>query len=126
MRRLRRVRVRIKTRHLLLAWIVLFTVAMAYSVHQNRTLAEQSRTLAQQSRTLADQNHALIVANQRRDAERQASRVASCRQTYEGIRQVFQPFFPPAPRTASQQHDIDKFNQTIDTRKARCGQQTGQ
>lgn len=100
----------VRTRHLLLVWIVVFTALTVYALHQ--------------SSSTADASHALIIENQQRIADIQKSRVASCEQTYEGIRQVFKPFFPPPPRSAAQQADLDKFNRTIAKRKAQCVKQT--
>lgn len=56
----------------------------------------------------------------------QNGRVASCKQTYEGVRQVFQPFFPEKgePVTKKQKDDIKIFNDTVDRLKANCGKQT--
>jgi hypothetical protein len=87
-------------RHVLLAWIVLFTLAIGYSVRTNNSL---------------------IRENKQRIADIQEQRLASCRQTYEGVRQVFLPFFPPPKgRTAAQQKNLDKFNRTVDRLKGRC------
>src|SRR4051794_21980688 len=53
-------------------------------------------------------------------------RVVSCRHTYEGVREIFRPFFRPvAVRTKKEKQDIRKFNRTVDHLKARCGKQTG-
>lgn len=55
----------------------------------------------------------------------QESRVISCRHTYEGIRQVFLPFFPPkGQRTRAQVQNLDKLNRTVNRLKARCDEQT--
>ena len=64
-------------------------------------------------------------ANSDRVADIQAARVESCERTYEGVRQIFQPFLPPSPRTNKQRRLVKKFNNRIDTLRARCGQQTG-
>ena len=53
----------------------------------------------------------------------QNSRESSCRQTYNGIREVFRPFFPEPPRTKEQQADLDKFNNTIDRLMSGCSKQ---
>jgi hypothetical protein len=62
--------------------------------------------------------------NSQRVGDIQKSRVASCQQTYEGIREVFRPFFPPRPRSKEQQANLDKFNRIVDRRKANCTKQT--
>lgn len=52
------------------------------------------------------------------------SRRISCERTYEGIRDVFRPFFrPPLVRTAKERRDIRKFNRIINGLKARCDKQ---
>lgn len=51
----------------------------------------------------------------------QQNRLVSCEQTYEGVREVFRPFFRPfKERTAKERRDIVKFNDTVDRLKARC------
>lgn len=73
---------------------------------------------------ISEQNQVLIEENNARVTEIQESRTSSCRQTYEGIRQVFKPFFPPPPRTKEQQDSLDLFNETIDGFVAGCTEQT--
>lgn len=71
-------------------------------------------------------NNHRISDNQSRIREIQESRVSSCRQTYEGIRDVFKPFFRPmTDRTAKERKDIRKFNRVINRLKAGCDTQTG-
>jgi hypothetical protein len=54
-------------------------------------------------------------------------RVVSCQRTYEGVREIFKPFFqPPKQRTHKQSRDIGKFNHRVDELKGRCDIQTGQ
>lgn len=65
-----------------------------------------------------------VRENQKRIDDIQKSRVLSCRQNYDGIQEVFTQFFPPVPRTAKQQADIDKFNNTISRLKKNCIKQT--
>lgn len=62
--------------------------------------------------------------NKHRIFEIQDSRVESCKGTYRGIREVFKPFFPAAPRTKEQQADLDKFNRTIAHLQKGCVKQT--
>ncbi|MDQ5821955.1 MAG: hypothetical protein M3540_10990 [Actinomycetota bacterium] len=72
-----------------------------------------------------DQNRGLIAENKQRITDIQQSRIASCRQTYEGVRDVFRPFFrPPKERTAKERRDVEKFNRTVDRLKRRCDLQT--
>jgi hypothetical protein len=59
--------------------------------------------------------------------ELQRSRLLSCQQTYEGVREVFLPFFPPqGRRTPAQQRNLDKLDRTVDRLKARCVSQVYQ
>jgi hypothetical protein len=66
----------------------------------------------------------LVQANSDRIHDIQQSRVDSCERTYEGIREVFKPFYPPKPRTLKQIQDLETFNDTINNLKAHCVIQT--
>lgn len=69
---------------------------------------------------------ALVIGwqdNQNRIRDIQQSRKTSCEQTYEGIRRVFQPFFPKHP-TKQQQFNRIKFDSTIQQLINRCASQT--
>lgn len=67
---------------------------------------------------------AFLASNNQRTNDIQRSRVESCELTYEGIRQVFRPFFRPKDqRTPKEQRDIRKFNRRIDALKASCPEQ---
>lgn len=67
-----------------------------------------------------------VYLNQRRVDEIDKQRVTSCQRTYEGVRDVFRPFFRTKRiRTPREQRNVDKFNRTVNQLKARCGQQTG-
>lgn len=59
----------------------------------------------------------------------QQQRIYSCKFTYEGVRQVFEPFLPPQAKRATlplrQRTNLAKFEDTIDRLKAGCDQQTG-
>ena len=66
-----------------------------------------------------------LQQNQNRVSDLQAARVASCVQTYNGVRQVFKPFFrTKSVRTAKEQRNIDKFNRRINQLIASCPEQT--
>lgn len=65
----------------------------------------------------------LTEHNHDRIRDIQKSRVESCERTYEGVRQVFDPFLPDHPR-GKQRRDIQKFNDTIDRLKRTCPKQT--
>lgn len=83
-----------------IVWIIIFSVAMIWVAHG---IIEASQH------------------NNDRIVDIQHSRIVSCQTTYESIRQVFKPFFPPAgSRTAKQQQDLKKFNSIIDQRKTKC------
>lgn len=59
--------------------------------------------------------------NKNRIADIQQSRVAGCQGTYDSIRIVFEPFFPPPKlRTARQRRDLAKLNTIIAQQKAKC------
>jgi hypothetical protein len=52
---------------------------------------------------LQDNSHrigVLVVENSNRIKEIQKSRLESCKRTYNGIREVFLPFFPPPPKNS--------------------------
>lgn len=66
----------------------------------------------------------LVKQNRQRIKDIQESRIASCQTTYNGIREVFRPFFPPVPRTPKQEADLNKFNSTIDKLIKQCKTQT--
>jgi len=78
------------------------------------------------SKTLYDVKHnstrinGLVTENTHRIGDIQNSRLESCKRTYEGIGEVFQPFFPKAPRTRKQQAELDKFNKRIDQLQQAC------
>lgn len=61
--------------------------------------------------------------NKQRIHDIQASRIYSCRKTYSGIREAFEPFFPKGPLTEQQKQDIDTFDKTIDHLVASCDAQ---
>jgi hypothetical protein len=87
---------------LLLIWLVLFTALTFYALRESSELADENRN---------------------RIVEIQLARASSCRQTYEGVREVFRPLFPPQPDEQTQDR-LDTFNQTIDDLKAACVKQT--
>lgn len=74
----------------------------------------------------SDQLTALVAENQQRIADIQAARIESCTKTYEGIREVFSPFFPKPLLTQQQLNNLEKFNTTIANLKLGCVKQTGQ
>lgn len=78
---------------LLAIWIVIFSLGVGYGLRVQR---EQTNDI-------------------------QSSRLHSCRASYEGIREVFKPFFrDPKLQTAKEKADQKKFNTIIDKRKRNC------
>lgn len=81
---------------MLVIWIVIFTFAVAWSIRDGRE----------------------------RDNQIQQNRVASCQRTYEGVREVFKPFFKPVKQMTPRELDnFTKFNRTVDRLKRRCSVQ---
>lgn len=80
--------------------------------------------VSQENKRLATANKLLLVENTNRITDIQKSRTESCQRTYEGIREVLRPFFPPPPRTETQQANLDKFNDKVDELKTNCTKQT--
>ena len=74
----------------------------------------------------SDQLTALVAENQARITDIQTTRIESCERTYEGIREVFSPFFPKPPLTQQQLNNLERFNKTIADLRAGCVNQTGQ
>lgn len=99
--------------------LLLFTWIL-HDVQDNQThieaLAKDNASLAKTNRILIRENHARLV-------EIQDSRVESCKKTYEGISNVFKPFFPPPPQTAEQKAQLEKFNTTVAKLKNGCSKQ---
>lgn len=95
----------------------LTTAGFAWLVTDIRDIANKNVVLAEKHLTLAKEN-------ENRIDDIQVSRVSSCRQTYNGIHDVFLPFFPPQPRTAEQAADVKKFNDTIERLRNGCTKQT--
>jgi len=70
-------------------------------------------------------SHDVSRKNHERIMDIQRGRLESCQRTYEGIRQVFRPFFaPPQKRSAHERLVIKKFNHRIEALKAQCDDQT--
>lgn len=65
----------------------------------------------------------LSKENKNRIEDIQRSRLESCKTTYEGIREVFKPFFPKEPRTQKQQDALDLFNKKIIELQLKCVRQ---
>lgn len=66
----------------------------------------------------------LAVENSNRITEIQQSRLDSCKRTYNGVSEIFQPFFPANPETKEEKEFIHKFNMLIDKLVAGCEKQT--
>lgn len=78
------------------------------------------RRISNDNIQLLAKNEILAKENKARITEIQNNRVEGCKNIYAGIRKVFKPFFPPAPRTRKQQADLDKFNNTIIALQEEC------
>jgi hypothetical protein len=89
---------------MLTAWIIVFSLTVILMYSQSRHLASENRS---------------------RISDIQESRIASCKDNYEGIRKVFAPLaIPKAARTIRQAEQIAKFNESINKLKLTCGEQT--
>lgn len=75
-------------------------------------------------KTNSNQIRTLVISNNNLIKEIQKSRIESCQRTYEGVREVFRPLFPPPPRTKEQSRSLKLFNETIDDLKQGCITQT--
>ena len=64
-----------------------------------------------------------VHLNNERITDINQSRLESCQRTYEGVRQVFNVFFPDAPK-GQEKKDIRKFNRRVDALKRGCERQT--
>lgn len=119
----RKVRLFLRNRSIEIAFtlvtLLFFTtlLSLAWVINDVRDNTNSRIVLEQENRKLAQENR-----NRIKDI--QESRLKSCQTTYSGIREVFKPFFPPVPRTAEQQKDLDKFNSTINRLILRCETQT--
>lgn len=82
-------------------WIIIFSVVVFWALAETRHLSHE---------------------NNARISDVQQSRILSCRQTYESIRQVFAPFTPTKP-TPQQEKNLKLFNQLIVSKKQQCVQQ---
>lgn len=58
----------------------------------------------------------LVTTNGDRIDDIQRARVESCRRTYEGVRQIFQPFLAKSP----DRKGVQIFNSRVDDLKAQC------
>jgi len=81
-------------KRLLVAWIIVFTLWQVWDNRENRMRVD----------------------------EIQQAREESCQRTYEGIREVFKPLFPPKPNP-TQKESLKTFNDTIDDLKSQCDTQ---
>jgi hypothetical protein len=101
--------------------IVLLAVIGLWRVE---TIANRADNSAKETRLLALETKRLAVENKNFLSEIQISRQINCLHTYEGIREVFLPFFPPSKgRTLEQQKNLDKFNETVNDLKIECAKQ---
>lgn len=108
-------------RRITTGWALGVTVLLLLSLGQQRLQNNATERLAKESKRLT-------IANTRHIAEQQASRVASCRQTYRAFKKVFEPFLPPGPepgeKPTPQQKRVQQFEDSIDGFILDCDQQT--
>lgn len=103
-------------RRVLITWVIVFTIAVGWSIRKER---ENTDKLANNTQNVA----ALVKQNKERITDIQQSRVESCKSIYESFHAVFDPFFPPPrQRTQKQKDDFKKFNKIIAGRVAKCKQ----
>lgn len=102
-----------------LAFIMLtisFTVSVGWMTHLQHEL---NRKNAERITDIQALNHERLM-------DIQQERLESCRRGYEGVRQVFRPFFsPPGKRKPAERKTIRKFDRIVDHLKAHCSVQTG-
>lgn len=78
------------------------------------------QSLAKKNNEIVENVKDLVKENKNRITEIQKSRIEACKSTFSGIHKVFEPFFPPPPRTPEQQTNLDKFNKTISDLTQEC------
>ncbi len=81
------------------------------------------QTLTRKTANLTKATAHLTVENTKRIKEIQASRVASCKQTYSGVRKVVKKLLPKHPNE-QQQKNIDDFDAVINNLRSGCTKQT--
>lgn len=86
-------------------WIIVFTIAVGFALHDSRQLAN---------------------ANRKRIAEIQQARVFSCRKTYSGVEEVFNAVFLPSPKkqNTEQKSISKKFHTEVVNLQNKCVIQT--
>ncbi len=81
-------------------------IGFAYIIHDIRVISTKSEKLS--------------VENAHRIKDIQKGRLASCRDTYQGIHKVFEPFFPKHHLSAKQKANLAKFDKTIVVLREHC------
>lgn len=96
-------------------WIILMSAAVIWGYYANQSRIDDNQKINQRQ----------INDNKNRINDIQDSRLSSCKQTFEGIREVFKPFEPKKGEksTPEQRRNWIKFNNTIDKLKAKCSAQ---
>ena len=104
-------------RHLAVVALLAAAVSSTLAVYMNSQRSADNRQRIADVKRLGAQNKARISDIQR-------DRVTECVQTYEGIRDVFRPFFQPkSNRAPADQRNIDRFNKRIEQLEAACPRQ---
>lgn len=99
-----------------LAFLVLcisFVAAIAWGTHLSHEVNDKNHQRLADVQRLGHQNHQLILRIQQ-------GRLESCRRTYEGIRQAFQPFFARSRLSPEGRRDVRTFNRRINALQAQC------
>lgn len=81
------------------------------------------QSISKDNKVLLQKNAELTKENQHRISDIQKNRIASCALVFDGIYEVFKPFFPNPPKTKKQIRDLKKFKTTINGLKSKCVKQ---
>lgn len=115
---------KVKAKHIKMSFVVL-TILFVLTLAGFAWILIDVRDLSHKSARLSAKTAELVIENQHRVNDIQNSRVKSCKRTYEGVREIFSPFFPKKhQQTKKEKINIHKFNHTINFLKNRCSKQT--
>lgn len=113
-----------KANHIKISFTVL-TILFVLTLAGFAWILTDVRDLSHKNARLSARTAQLVIENQHRVNDIQNSRVKSCKRTYEGVREIFAPFFPKKHhRTKTEKANINKFNHTITFLRNRCSKQT--
>lgn len=103
---------------------VLILIVFSFDIHDSRKNSARDGRLLKATVALSKANAILLKENSARIKEIQASRISSCKRTYRGIKEVFDPFIPANPTNPRQIDLIEKFHTNIDRLIQGCIKQT--